>query len=417
MDIQKLQEELRKTRHELLLLYEIGNLIRTTLLLDEVIYLILSAVTSHEGMAFNRAMLFMVDETGTVLDCKMGIGSTRPDVAPIVWKRIQENRITLEGLLDVYHKAHKVIDPELNATIRGIRIPIEKDFGILAKTVIQDKPCIITKEEADHELCDMQLINLNIGQFACVPIRGKDSVIGALLVDNHSTGKEIAETDLQRLMMLANHAGLALENAKTYSEMVITSNQDSLTKLWNHGYFQKLLNESLRDAGKDKKSVGLILLDVDNFKDYNDTFGHQAGDRALEFISKTTKNLVRRYDILARYGGEEFAIVLPDTNRHEASKLAERIREAIEKETSNTWQTTVPRTITVSAGVSLYPEDAEDKEKLIFCADGALYEAKRSGKNKVCVYSKSDNGFSRGSITKPLLLQPEEDKTKKFESA
>src|SRR3989338_3260656 len=111
MEELRLQEELRKTRQELLLLYEIGNLIRTTLLLDEVIYLILTAVTSHEGLGYNRALLLMVDDSGTQIEGRMGIGPTHPTVSPVVWKIIEENKITLEGLLDVYHKAAKNIDP------------------------------------------------------------------------------------------------------------------------------------------------------------------------------------------------------------------------------------------------------------------------------------------------------------------
>src|SRR3990167_8463227 len=135
MEQLRLQEELRKARQELLLLYEIGNLIRTTLLLDEVEYLILSAVTSHEGLGYNRAVLFMVDESGTFLEGRMGIGPTHPEASPIVWKMIEQNRITLVGLLDVYHKANKNIDVELNDIVRQVRLPIEKLFGILPKTI------------------------------------------------------------------------------------------------------------------------------------------------------------------------------------------------------------------------------------------------------------------------------------------
>ena len=242
-----LQEELKKTRHELLLLYEIGNLIRTTLLLDEIIYLILSAVTSHEGMGYNRAILFMADETGTQVEGKMGIGPTHAEASPIIWKMIEENKITLEGLLDVYHKADKNIDSELNEIVRQIKLPIEKDFGVLAKTIIHNVPFLIPAEEANHELADMKLRNLGISQCACVPLRGKDHAIGALLVDNITTKKLISNADLRRLMMLADHAGLALENAQSYNQVVISSQQDSLTKLWNHGHFQKLLQESIKD--------------------------------------------------------------------------------------------------------------------------------------------------------------------------
>src|SRR6185503_15268958 len=109
MEELRLQEELRKTRQELLLLYEIGNLIRTTLLHDEVIYLILSALTSHEGLGYNRAILFLADESGTFLEGKMAIGPVSPEASTHVWKMISEKKITLEGLLDVYKKSNKKI--------------------------------------------------------------------------------------------------------------------------------------------------------------------------------------------------------------------------------------------------------------------------------------------------------------------
>ena len=306
----------------------------------------------------------------------------------MVWRMIEENKITLEGLLDVYHKANKNIDPELNEIIRQIRLPIEKEFGILPKVVIHDKPFLVAKEDARHELCDMQLINLGITQFMVVPLRGKEGVIGALLVDNITTKKEITPDDLRRLVMLANHAGLALENAMTFRAIVISAQQDSLTTLWNHGHFQKLLQESLREAKAAKKNLSLIVFDVDDFKTYNDSYGHQAGDKALEFLSRAAKTVIRKQDYLARYGGEEFAAVLPGTSKQEALKLAERMRDVIEKETSSTWQDSVPKKLTVSVGVASYPIDADDKEKLIFCADGALYEAKRFGKNQVRAYTK-----------------------------
>lgn len=388
MEELKLQEELRKARQELLLLYEIGNLIRTALLLDEVIYLILSAVTSHEGLGYNRAILFMVDETGTFLEGRMGIGPTHPEASPLVWKMIEANKITLEGLLDVYLKSDRKIDVELNRFVTQIRIPIEKTHGVLAQTVIHDKPACISKADTKHALSDMGLIGLGIEEFIVAPLRGKNNVIGVLLVDNITTKKALTEADERRIMMLANHAGLALENAKTFNEVVITAQQDSLTKLWNHGHFQNILSDSLREANARNAPLSLIVFDVDDFKYYNDTYGHQAGDRALEAVSNISKTVMRRMDNLARYGGEEFVAVLPGTTKAEAMKLAERLRDTIERETGGTQSNGIPKKITVSAGVSSYPEDAQDKDKLIFCADGALYEAKRAGKNRVRAYKR-----------------------------
>ena len=388
MEELRLQEELRKARQELLLLYEIGNLIRTTLLLDEVIYLILSAITSHEGLGYNRAVLFMVDESGTFLEGKMGIGPLTAEATPVAWKSIEENKITLEGLLDVYRKAGKKIDVELNRIVQPIRFPIEKSFGILPKTIIHDKPEVVHKADAAHELGNPQLINLHFTDFTVVPLRGKDTVIGALLVDNITTKKPLGEPDLRRIMMLANHAGLALENAKTYSEVVITSQQDSLTKLWNHGHFQSILTDAIRESKAKNLPVSIVVFDVDDFKKFNDSYGHPAGDRALEAVSRISKTVMRRMDNLARYGGEEFVAILPGTSKPEAIKLAERLRDTLEKGTEAELSNGLPRKITVSVGVASFPEDAEDKDKLIFCADGALYEAKRAGKNRVRAYKK-----------------------------
>jgi diguanylate cyclase (GGDEF)-like protein len=388
MDAHQLQEELRKTRQELLLLYEIGNLIRTTLLLDEVIYLILSAVTSHEGLGYNRAILFLLDDTGTFLEGRLGIGPTHPESSPQVWKMIEENKITLEGLLDVYRKTNKKIDIELNKIVTAVRMPVEKSYGALANTIIYDKPQLIGKLDAKHQLSDRNLINLGIEDFMVVPLRGKDTVIGVMLVDNITTKKKIDDTDVRRVMMLANHAALALENSKSYDKVILSSHQDSLTKLWNHGHFQTLLTEGIREAKAKDQTLSLVVFDVDDFKSYNDTYGHPLGDRALEQVSLIAKTVMRRYDNLARYGGEEFVAVLPGTGKAEAIRLAERLRETIERESAPCDHNALPKNITVSIGVASFPEDAEDKDKLIFCADGALYDAKRDGKNRVRVYKK-----------------------------
>ena len=126
-----------------------------------------------------------------------------------------------------------------------------------------------------------------------------------------------------------------------------------------------------------KSCFTLLLIDIDNFKAFNDAYGHQAGDSIIREISKIFRDASRKIDAVARYGGEEFGIILPITKKEEALILAERIRRAVE---------TSPglKNITISIGVASFPEDGEKKEDLIANADRALYEAKRSGKNKIC---------------------------------
>jgi diguanylate cyclase (GGDEF)-like protein len=120
------------------------------------------------------------------------------------------------------------------------------------------------------------------------------------------------------------------------------------------------------------------MIDIDNFKAFNDTHGHQAGDSVIREISVIFRDASRRIDIIARYGGEEFGIIMPLTKKEEALILAERIRKAVENNRGL-------KNITISIGIASFPENGPTKETLIAAADKALYEAKRTGKNKICV--------------------------------
>ena len=130
------------------------------------------------------------------------------------------------------------------------------------------------------------------------------------------------------LIMLANQAGLAIENSQLYEKTLVMPPTDSLTELWNHGYFQYLLRVKLESAKAQLRPLlSLIMLDIDDFKIYNDTLGHQAGDTDIKEDSAALfKNQSRKMDFVCRYGGEEFAIILPYTDKKEAYLIAERLR-------------------------------------------------------------------------------------------
>ncbi len=388
MDLIKLQAELRKTRRQLVLLYEVGNLMRTTLQLDEIIYLILSAVTSHEGLGLNRAVLFLVDDGRQELRGAFGIGPKDPSTSQAVWKEIDEQQLRLDGFIDVYRKEKGKIDAELNAIIQNIRIPLKEDAGIIARTVLEGMPFAALSDDVRKQITDASLEDLSVDHFVVVPVKGKDAVIGALLVDNVATRKPITKDEILNLTMLADHAGLAIENAKIFNRVLETSQKDSLTELWNHAHFQELLAQSLQVAKLQKAKLSLVLFDVDDFKSYNDQLGHQQGDRALVAISRISKAALRRNDYIARYGGEEFAVILPGSPKEEAIQLAEKLRKQIEKQTAGIFSSETIKQVTISVGVATYPEDAEEREKLIYCADAALYEAKRIGKNRIYAYRK-----------------------------
>lgn len=176
-----------------------------------------------------------------------------------------------------------------------------------------------------------------------------------------------AERAVERFFLLS--AG----NEKDY--FVDLSVRDGLTGLFNRRYFNELINLEFNRIRRNPAALSLLMLDIDNFKNYNDTQGHPAGDELLKNAAKVFNNSVRTVDIVCRYGGEEFIIILPQTDKRSAQIIAERLRV----------QVVLYLPTTVSIGIATSPEDAQDIEQLIQKADSALYQAKKTGKNKWCV--------------------------------
>ena len=154
---------------------------------------------------------------------------------------------------------------------------------------------------------------------------------------------------------------------------------DGLTGLYNHKYFQEMLVGELRRSERYERPLSIVMFDIDNFKSYNDAYGHIGGDEILKKIAHIFKTETRTIDICSRYGGEEFILILPETDVDRARTVTEKIRSFFTKKTG----------LTVSAGMAGVVEYPVKPQELITRADKALYRAKRSGKNKVCIFSES----------------------------
>ncbi len=386
---ENLKTELERLNWEFALLYEVSNAIRTTLKLDQVLYIILTALTSHEGLGFNRAMLFLVNEKENILEGIMGIGPHTAEEAGKIWHAISRSKMTLDDFIASYDSFKRDPESKLNSIVKGIKVPLREDMGILALTILEGMPFEITTHEA-KKLVDPEIQNaLNTDFFVTIPLKAKDKVLGAILVDNVFNKKPISKADVKMLTMFANHAGLAIDNSRLYEETVYLSSIDGLTKLWNYGKFQQNLSLELERSKFTEANISLVMVDVDNFKNYNDTLGHIKGDVALRRIADVLKSKSRKFDTVARYGGEEFVIVMPNTSRENARLFAERLRNEVEKTYAEDAALPPEKRLTISCGVASYPEDADNKEDLISHSDMALYEAKRAGKNRSCIYSKS----------------------------
>jgi len=193
-------------------------------------------------------------------------------------------------------------------------------------------------------------------------------------------GRPFTDDDLEVLRSLGAEAALALENIELHYQVRRQAVTDELTGLSNHGRFQELLNAEIEQVRRYHHPIGLIMLDIDDFKAVNDTYGHPQGDAVLRHVARVLQENSRDADSPARYGGEELSLILPHTDLEGAHAIAERIRAAVEG--LRVARTDGQGTLRVTASLGVAASTDGDKDALIADADGALYEAKRSGKNR-----------------------------------
>ncbi|MBF0545974.1 MAG: diguanylate cyclase [Candidatus Riflebacteria bacterium] len=244
------------------------------------------------------------------------------------------------------------------------------------------QPLFVDDVENDYTFMAIKKSNVSRGTMMSVPLKAKDKLLGVLNL-SRSIPKSFSQKDFELFKNLANQAAIAIENARLYRYAVT----DEMTRVYNHRYFQQRLDEEIQRSDRYDSQVSLIMLDVDHFKRFNDTYGHPEGDRVLKTVSKLIEKSVREVDIVARYGGEEFTVICPEKDGEGAMTPANRIRTAIETYDFRINGERVP--ITVSLGVSYYPAQARSKPELIVFADTALYYSKESGRNRASLFNPS----------------------------
>ena len=381
----RLRQELERSKTELGVLYEISNAMRTTLKLDEILYIILTGVTAHTGLGFNRAMLFLVNEKDKIVEGKMGIGPENGEEANSAWTKIDQEKMDLEDLINAFKNSNNSLELGFNRQVRNLKISLsDKIDNPISLAVLEGMPLHLTSETIQNYRNSPVIKMLNSNEVVFIPLKAKDLVNGVIVADNFITKKPITKDDLRMLIMLANQAGLAIENSQLYEKTVDRAHSDYLTNLWNHGYFQFLLQIGMEKARATQTPLSLIMIDIDYFKIYNDSMGHQAGDRILKEMAQILKNQSRKIDSVCRYGGEEFTIILPQTDKKEAFMIAERLRMDIEKHSFLNEDVLPNKKLTVSLGISTFPADGSQPAELITSADKLLYQAKNQGKNTTC---------------------------------
>jgi diguanylate cyclase (GGDEF)-like protein len=222
-------------------------------------------------------------------------------------------------------------------------------------------------------------------QLACkLALPGGD--FGIVFLGEKSEGVRYDSIDFANLEILTNMATLALKNIKQFKIVEEVSYTDSMTGLYNYRYFYKRLNEEIFRAKRFGRKLSLVMFDIDEFKVYNDSFGHQAGDTVLKQLGKFILKVVRSMDVVSRYGGEEFCVIMPETDDKECVKFMERLRKSIMDYPFKDEYLNEEHHITVSLGGAVYPRDAVDADRLVYCADMSLLRAKGEGRNRSVIF-------------------------------
>jgi len=241
----------------------------------------------------------------------------------------------------------------------------ERNYDDIVKTFLKDKTEIYMSRDDGST-------------YAAIPLLSENKFVGILTIDN------LPKADFDRFLIVAMQFALEIKKVLLYETVETLAITDSLTGLYTRRYFFERFDEELRRSERHGFKFSFLMLDIDDFKRCNDTYGHLVGDVVLKEIAHMAKGSTREIDLVARYGGEEFSVILPETDRAGAILVAERMRKKIEENVFKAYDEKLK--MTVSVGLAVYPDDSQETSDLIDRADRALYAAKSSGKNIVCEY-------------------------------
>jgi diguanylate cyclase (GGDEF)-like protein len=277
---------------------------------------------------------------------------------------------------DVLHLGTQIGYPD-NEVIHEIPIHV----GVIGRTARLKNPQFVRDVNIDP---DFLWASYEVKSEIAVPLIKDDNVLGVLNIEAQEHAS-LDENDLDFLNALAGSIAVAIDNARLHAEVKVMAMTDVVSGLANRRAFDEILQAEMIRAARYNQPISLIILDLDSFKEYNDKWGHPAGDVRLKEIANLLRANVRDPDTAARYGGEEFAVILPNTPKKGAIRLAERLRQAAEKSAPYFVGKGLPISgYTISLGTATFPEDATTVEELLLAADNAELAAKRLGKNRVC---------------------------------
>ncbi len=310
---------------------------------------------------------------------------------PEIVKNLASNQSFEETVSSIFHLIRSLIDPEiiklymLDRAANSLFLVHAYGSGEESKSILNIGEGIIgvAAENKMLVLRTAQLSDAYDGIDIAVPILFKERLLGAIGLGKI---KEKGGNEKRFISMIADLAGISLQSS-TYLKMVKEeASTDSLTGLHNRRYLFETAKEIAQKAIARHSPVSVFIFDIDHFKRYNDLNGHSEGDHLLVELSKLLKENSRGTDVVARFGGEEFIVLMPDTDKDSASRYAEKIRKLIEEHPFNHREMQPAGYVSISGGVAAFPFDGNSLSAVIRRSDEALYESKRSGRNRITRY-------------------------------
>jgi len=339
--LQETRKELDKRLLEIYALYNVSKTLNTSFETEQLLIKLVEDISGN--MDIDRMMILLPDKEFTKLTVASYTGFTEDEIS-----RAKPN--LYEGVYSLVASA-----------------------GICR---------IIENVDTDVTVTEQDIFSPDIGSLLAVPFLRRGKVLG-LICAFRDRPKQFVFSDLKLFNSVAEHLAVAMENARLFEktkEMAIT---DGLTNLYNKRYMLESLESEIARSARCNHELSFIIMDIDNFKHYNDTNGHPAGDKLLKELALIIQNSIRKTDITCRYGGEEFVVILPETAKENAKVVAEKLVKKIAENPFDFAENQPLGCVSVSMGLSTYPYDAVDYEALIVSGDKALYAAKTSGKNRV----------------------------------
>lgn len=266
-------------------------------------------------------------------------------------------------------------------TVRNLNF--KEGEGIVWEAINKNKPLLINDTSGYDSAQFYKNFEKEVCSYLCVPLRAVGGNIIGVLVTHSKEKNAYGDNELELYTKVAEHIATAIENALVFQKTIELSYKDPLTQLFNRRYFFERLEKEVQRASRYGRVLSLLMIDVDDFKAYNDRMGHLKGDVVLKQISHIMTQKLRTHDVIARFGGEEFVALLPETNKSSAASVAEKLRAEIEAFHFEGQELQPKNNLTVTIGISAFPQDAMDSFQLINLADKAMYEGKKIGGNIV----------------------------------